>query len=63
MADGEPPHLSNLAKQWLWALFWLLVTATLVLLGWKLNQPWVAFPAVFTCVLIPLTPTSWRDWG
>jgi hypothetical protein len=55
--------LSNLAKQWLWALWWLIVTTALLLLGIGLNLPWVAFPAVFTGILIPLTPTSWRDYG
>ena len=62
MAGRGVQPMTGFVKQWLWALFWLVAASALLLLGWKLNVPWLAAMALVG-VLAPLTPTSWREDG
>lgn len=54
--------MSGLGKQWLWALSWLSAAAACLVLGWRLNLPWLAGLSL-SGILAPLTPTSWRREG
>jgi hypothetical protein len=50
-------------KEILWAAIMLAVTGTLILLGWKLDQPMLFLPSLFTGSAVAFSPLSWRRDG